>query len=458
LAGFKSGHEPYLFQSQAAQIAINHGALLLGDDVGLGKTISALAMLCMGAPLPAAVVVQPHIAGQWAARISEFTTLRSHVIKSTQPYSLPEADVYIFGYSKVAGWVPVLKDGLCRTVVFDEIQELRHGKETGKGRACGILTDNADLKLGLSATPIYNYGNEIWNVLEFIRPELLGNRGEFLREWCGRDWKKVNDPDALGSYLHESGFMLRRREDDAIVDQALPPLNVLEHEIGFDHVRADEEQALTRTLAMAVLRGSFVEAGKAARELDARMRLLTGVGKARSVAAYVKMLLRGGTERVLLAGWHREVYEIWQRELTEFEPVLYTGSESPAGKQRSFDAFTKGDSRVMLISLRSGIGLDGLQHHCRDIVYGELDWSPQVHHQIAGRLRRPGQTGQVTAHYLHVAEGSDPVLIETLGVKSDQQRGISDPGLAPRQRFSDDSRIKRLAQHVLGLEATEVAA
>lgn len=208
---------------------------------------------------------------------------------------------------------------------------------------------------------------------------------------------------------------------------------------------------ITRQLALTVLRGDFVDAGKAARELDLKMRMMTGIAKARAVAAYVRLLLRD-TPRVLLAGWHREVYATWSRELAEFQPVLYTGSESAAGKARSVEAFTTGTSRVMMISLRSGAGLDGLQHHCRDVVFGELDWSPQVHHQVIGRLRRPGQQDQVSAHYLHTAGGSDPVLLETLGVKRDQSRGINDPGAAPRAKFTDDSRIKRLAQHVLGLE------
>lgn len=103
----------------------------------------------------------------------------------------------------------------------------------------------------------------------------------------------------------------------------------------------------------------------------------------------------------------------------------------------------------MMISLRSGVGLDGLQHHCQDVVFGELDWSPQVHYQIIGRLRRPGQRQQVTAHYLHTNGGSDPVLLETLGIKTDQSRGITEPGVDAQERFTDDSRIKRLAAHVL---------
>jgi len=446
--GFRDGLQPYGYQSAAAQILLSFGALLVGDDVGLGKTITAIAACVMGAPLPAAIVVQPHLADQWMARVEEFTHLRVHVIKGTTPYDLPPADLYIFRYSNVAGWLAIITQGVFKTVAYDEIQELRKGTETQKGQAAYWLSKNADVRLGLTATPVYNYGDEMHRVMSFVQPDLLGDRNEFLREWCGGS-VRVSDPDALGSYLRDTGYFLRRAEDDPAVLATLPRPNVLEWEVGYDHAAAAADVDLTRKLALTVLNGSFTEAGQAARELDMRMRQLTGIGKARSVAAYVRMLLQDA-DRVLLAGWHREVYSIWQEALADFNPVLYTGSETAAGKARSVEAFTKGDSRVMMISLRSGAGLDGLQHYCNEVVFGEFDWSPQVHHQVTGRLRRPGQPRQVNVHYLHTNEGSDPVLLETLGIKADQSSGIVDPGQAVKERFSDDSRIRRLAEHVLG--------
>lgn len=447
LQGFKEGKAAYLYQTQAAKIAVANGGMLLGDDVGLGKTISAIAALLFGAPLPAAIVVQPHLAGQWKKRIEEFSSLRVHIIKGRTPYDLPEADVYIFKYSNVAGWVDVIKEGLFRSVVYDEIQELRHGYGTSKGAAAGVLSNRAEFRMGLTATPVYNYGDEMHAVMEFVKPDLLGDWSEFIREWCSSG-RIVSNPDGLGSYLRDTGYFLRRTEDDPTVDASMPPPNILEWEIDHDLAAVEGEQEIARQLAQTVLRGSFAEAGRAARELDMKMRQLTGIAKARAVAAYVALLLKD-SPRVLLAGWHREVYDIWRDALAPFNPVMYTGSESAAGKQRSVDAFCGGDSRVMMMSLRSGAGLDGLQYHCNDAVVGELDWSPQVHYQFFGRLRRPGQAKQVNAHYLHTNWGSDPVLLEMLGIKADQSRGINDPGIAPKPRMTDESRLKVLAQHVL---------
>ena len=446
--GFNPGEAPYLYQVQAAQIAIAQGGLLLGDEVGLGKTESAITAMVMGAPMPIGVVVMTNLTDQWAKRIRRFCSLRVHVIKVTTPYKLPPADVYVFAYSRIAGWVDFLKDGFLKSVIYDEIQELRTGTDSEKGRVCSIVSDRAEFRMGLTATPIYNYGDEMHTVLGYIVKDLLGDREEFLREWCSMG--KVKDPDALGAYLRDTGWFLRRTEDDETVDQAMPKPNVIDVKVAWDSGAVADEEELIRSLALSVVSGSFVQAGQAARELDMKMRMMTGVAKARAVAAYVRMLLRGGTPRVLLAGWHRDVYAMWREALADYEPVLYTGSETPVAKAFSVSAFTQGNSRVMMISLRSGAGLDGLQGYCHDVVFGELDWSPKVHHQVIGRVRRAGQPRQVNAHYPITDEGSDPVMIEMLGVKSDQSRGIVDPGAEPALRVSDDSRIKRLAQYVLG--------
>jgi hypothetical protein len=358
------------------EVARVRGRLLLMDDVGLGKTVSALGTISDPAFLPAAIIVEPHLATQWRDDfVCKFTNLPCHIIKGAKPYDLPVADIYIFRYSNVAGWVDVAAQGIFRSVVFDEIQQLRHGHATSKGSAAAVFAHHAKaLRMGLSATPIYNYGGEVFPIIELIEPGALGTRDEFMREWCrnGPGGKSVvKEPDALGTYLREQHLALRHVRSGR-------PVNTIIHEVPFDQEVADSAADLAHTLALKVMSGSFVERGQAARELDMLARQITGVAKAQHVAAYVRILLKPGMP-ILLAGWHREVYDIWLRELGEFRPVMYTGTESPAAKDRAKAAFIGGDSNLMIVSLRSGAGLDGLQKRCSTAVLGELDWSPKVH-------------------------------------------------------------------------------
>jgi SNF2 family DNA or RNA helicase len=130
---------------------------------------------------------------------------------------------------------------------------------------------------------------------------------------------------------------------------------------------------------------------------------------------------------------------------------MYTGSETPAEKAKAIDAFVNGPSRVLIMSLRSGAGVDGLQHTCSAAVIGELDWSPAVHDQFIGRLARDGQESPVVSYFLVSDEGSDPVISEVNGIKREQQDGIRNPLAADTfERLEiDPARVKRLAEHYL---------
>lgn len=455
VTGFRAPEEARPHQKRAAEMLRMNGRLLLLDDVGLGKTVSALASISDGWGLPAAVVVQPHLSTQWVRQyIERFTHLTAYEVKDRATRTLPPADIYLFRYSNIAAWSDYAELLGCKTVIFDEIQELRHGRSTDKGRGAEAFRDAASHVLGLTATPIYNYGSEIWNVVEFVAPGALGTWDEFTVNWCishGSHWI-VKDPEALGAFLQDEGIALRRTEDDAEVAMSLPPLSKVVLEVGWNEGDTETDRELQRRLALRVLNGHFVDRGAAARELDLLVRQETGIAKARSVAAYVRSLVEAG-EPVLLGGWHREVYRIWNEALADLNPVMFTGSESQAQKRAAREAILSGRSKILIMSLRSGSGLDGLQQVIAHAVLGELDWSPQVHRQFVGRIRRDGQTRPVTAHYLHVEGGSDPVILPTLGLKASQSHGILNPyGGATEATPVDETRMRQLARQILDQE------
>lgn len=436
------GKEARRYQLQAADIHNHVRRMLLADDMGLGKTITAMLCMMRQGQFPVAVVVQAHLPRQWRDKIREFTNLRVHIVKTSKMYNLPAADVYIYSYSKLASWVDLFVKGFLKGVVFDEAQELRI-PTSQKYHAATILRDYVQWTLAMSGTPIYNYGSEIYWVLNVVKREYLGGYEDFYREWCQGLKGRVIDPQALGTYLREKGMMLRRTRDD--VGRELPAVNKVVYNVGYRQDIADHAEKLAHDLAIKVTTGAFMERGLAARELDALARHTTGVAKAHGVAAFVRILLENDRQ-VLLGGWHRDVYDIWAQELEEYNPVFYTGEESPAAKNAAVEAFRKGTARVLIMSLRSGIGVDGLQDICYTVVHGELDWSPKVHDQFTARVDRDGQLQLVDCFYTVVDEGSDPVIMDILGLKASQAHGIVDPMLQATEQYSDESRIQKLAK------------
>jgi len=449
-AQLREGQQLRPYQWQAIEVLRRRKRLLLGDEGGLGKTYTAAGFLVTEpAALPAAVVCDAHMQRQWKEKIEAFTHLRVHLINKGRPYELPLADVYVYRVSQVGGWSDFFATGYFKSVTYDEPQSLRTGSATAKGAACKILSAHTTYHLGLTATPIYNYGDEMWHIMQFIDDSALGQWPEFEREWChaiGNGKFRIADPKALGTYLREQYAMLRRLKGD--VGQQLPKVSRIVEHINYDEKTVSAVEDLARALAIKATTASFVERGSAARELDIMMRQTTGVAKAKTAAAFARLMVEAG-EAVVLWGWHREVYEIWNRELADLKPAMYTGSETARRKEAAKARFLSGKTDLLIMSLRSGAGVDGLQHRCCTGIFGELDWSPGIHQQCIWRLDREGQTSPVTAFFLVTDNGSDPPIMDVLGIKASEAQHIVDPHLGVEVKENDISHLRRLVERYL---------
>lgn len=449
-AALREGQQLRPYQWQAIEVLRRRGRLILGDEGGLGKTYTAAGFLVVEpSALPAAVVCDAHMQRQWKEKVEAFTHLRVHLIRKGTPYDLPPADVYVYRISQVAGWADIFATGFFRSVTYDEPQSLRTGAGTAKGAACRVLSRHTTYHLGLTATPVYNYGDEMWHIMQFIDDTALGQWPEFEREWCdaiGNGKYRIKNPKALGTYLREQYVMLRRLKAD--VGQQLPAVSRIVEHIGYDEKAVAAVEDLARALAIKATTGSFIERGSAARDLDIMMRQATGVAKARTVAAFARMIVEAG-EAVVLWGWHRDVYDIWNVELADLNPAMYTGSESASQKEAAKARFLNGETDLLVMSLRSGAGVDGLQHRCATGIFGELDWSPGIHQQCIWRLDREGQQQPVTVFFLVTDDGSDPPMMDVLGIKASEARHIVDPHLGVEVRENDTSHLRRLVERYL---------
>lgn len=453
-AKLRDGQQLRQYQWQAIDVVRRRKRLLLGDEGGLGKTYTAAGLLVVEpATLPAAVVCDAHMQRQWKEKIEAFTHLKVHLIKKGSPYDLPNADVYIYRVSQVSGWSDVFATGFFKAAIYDEPQSLRSGTTTNKGMACEALSDHTTYHMGLTATPVYNYGDEMWRIMRFIDRDVLGEWDDFCREWCrpvGNGKYRINNPKALGAYLREQYAMIRRLKTD--IGQQLPKVSRIVEHIDYDSKEVDRVEDLARSLAIKATTATFVERGSAARELDVMVRQATGVAKAKTVAAFTRMMVEAG-EPVVLWGWHRDVYDIWNTELEDLNPAMYTGSESATQKEAAKTRFLNGETNLLIMSLRSGAGVDGLQYRCCTGIFGELDWSPGIHQQCIWRLDREGQVNPVMVFFPVTDDGSDPPMMDILGIKASEAAGIVDPLSGVEIKDGDTSHLRRLVERYLQTKA-----
>lgn len=295
------------YQRVAADLWLTKGSLLLGDDTGIGKTLSAIGGLSDPSTLPALVVTPGGaVPMQWQDVIrAALPGVRTHILKGATAYDLVAAtarehrrngqdgpatfpDVVISPYTRIHGWVEVMREHV-KSVVYDEVQELRHAdtlaNPSRKWRAAHAISVAVDRRLGLSATPTVNYGGEFWNVGECLFPGALGDRAEFDREWCTREIerkRRIRDPRAFGLYLREQGLMLRRTRSD--VGREMPPLTIAPTRIEANIEELDRIKGRAAELARVILaqgagKGAGLDKMQKAGELDRLVRQATGIAK-----------------------------------------------------------------------------------------------------------------------------------------------------------------------------------
>jgi hypothetical protein len=245
------------------------------------------------------------------------------------------ADLIVCSYNKLEEWVDYLAAD-CKSVVFEEAHSLRRD-ESKKWAAAATLAAQVDYRLGLTATPLFNLGGEIWNIMECIQPGFLGPKGAFRKAFCGysNNGKEppLNDPEAMGSYLRESNVMLRRTTEQCGIKKG--QCHIIPYEIEASADAFEKHTGRAAELARMILNDQKLERGKAmqiASDFDRELRKATGLAKAPFVATFLEMLLEQGIP-VLTFAWHHSVHDLLMEKLSAFNPVKYTGEETKNQKE-----------------------------------------------------------------------------------------------------------------------------
>jgi len=459
----------YPFQETAVTFMATNRRCVLGDGMGLGKTWSGLAAAATANEYPTLIVCQTHVQKQWQRMIGmlfdlpglkgardmdpfDLATKRGQalapILKTQTPYRLPNTPFAIIHYGLISWWSKALLARRFKSVIFDEVQELRH-TGTAKYSAASRMSESAENVWGLSGTPVYGYGQEIWSVMNAIDFHSLGSHEAFTREWCtGYGEKIVSDPKALNGHLAREGLLLRRRATDEEVAIDLPKVMRKVEDLNHDERLYDKLISKVRQQVRSYDSARFHIKGQLARSIERESRRATGVAKAAYVAEFIASLIESG-ERPLVYAWHHDVHDIYQGRLKEYNPAIFTGKQSVAQKDASLKKYMNGDTPLALLSLRSAAGLDGLQYRASMCVFGELDWSPAIHSQCETRIARIGVDKtlvDVPSYYCVTSVGHDEMMLDVLGVKTGQFVGLmgDEPESYEEKKAAEERAVRRI--------------
>ena len=415
----------------------------LADDMGLGKTIQTLAVLLARAAGGAALVVAPtSVCGNWLAETQRFAPTLNAVIygdgnRTVTVESAGPGDVVIVSYTLMQQASELFATKTWHTLVADEAQAVKNATAR---RSLALFELPADFRMALSGTPIENRLAELWSIMRFCNPGLLGGISRF-NEVFAAPIERDRDRDAQRMLRRLIGpFVMRRTKSQVLED--LPPRTELVLSVVPDAAEAAHYEALRRN-ALAVVE-SVVESDQAG---QAHLHILAQLTRLRRAACDPRLVspelgIIGAKVRAfadlaaeLAANGHKAlVFSQFVGFLTLLRAPLdeagiryqyLDGATPPAERTRRVAAFQAGEGDLFLISLKAG-GY-GLNLTAADyVVITDPWWNPAAEDQAMGRAHRIGQLRPVTVYRL-IAKGT---LEERIVELHHEKRALADGVLA----------------------------
>ena len=461
--GMKAELRPYQLEGFhfLAYLSTNHFGGILADDMGLGKTVQALAWILWLKEQPeektrASLVVCPKsVTDNWVAEGGKFAPgLVVEVIPrgtgAAEAVKLARsgADIVVINYAQLRSLEKALVAGPWMAVILDEAQYIKNPDSQTAKAAWGLRSAH---RLALSGTPIENRLLDLWSIMGFAMPGVLGRRAAF-----GKSFDQRSDPFARNRLAARvRPFVLRRTKKEVAKD--LPERT--EEDL---HCEMEGEQATIYRAELKRARAALLNI-KTSKELDKkRFNILTSLLRLRQICCH-QALVTGKREsmesakltalfdllepiieeghKVLVFSQFIEMLEIIREEIErrKWSHFILTGGTEDRGKLvREFQESEGGG--VFLISLRAGgFGLN-LTAASYVVLYDPW-WNPAVENQAIDRTHRIGQTRQVFAYRLIIKESIEEKIRKLQQSKSALAEDILGEESFTRALSLDDFRF-----------------
>lgn len=398
---------------------------ILADDMGLGKTLQTIAHVLLEHEAgrldrPALVVAPTSLVGNWKREIAKFAPqLRVVVMRGPARHArwhrVRRADVVITTYPLIARDSDRWAEHAFHLLILDEAQTIKNSRSRAR-RA--VVSIDARHRLCLTGTPMENHLGELWSLLDFLVPGLLGTREQFRVMFRTPIEKRGSESrlDALRQRV--APYILRRLKQD--VAPELPVKTELVRPVELGGAQRDLYESI-RMAAHAKVRHAIRErgfSGSTIDVLDALMKLrqvccdprLLNVPSARDVrdsAKYALLFELVSTQlsqgrRILLFSQFTSMLALIANGLQQRKIGYATLTGSTGDRQKPVDDFERGNVDVFLISLKAGG--TGLNLTSADtVIHYDPWWNPAAQAQATDRAYRIGQKRPVFVYNLIVA-------------------------------------------------------
>lgn len=438
---------------------------VLADDMGLGKTIQTLALLQArreaGATGPALLIVPTSLLHGWQSQAAQFTPdLRLVVLHGTDRANRREqalqADLVITTYPLLARDEAWLSDQQWPLVILDEAQTL---KNPASQMAKSLREIRAIGRVALTGTPLENSLQDLWTLIDWVNPGLLGDRKKFTSLFRTPIEKHGDVAAQLRLNRRLRPFLLRRTKEEVAAE--LPPKTEILERVELPK----SQQALYEAVRSAMderVRKAIAERGLARARitvLDALLKLrqvccdpslvktkaakgVSHSAKRERLQALLLELIAEG-RRVLVFSQFVEMLRLIEADLNQegVKTLILTGSTT--NRSQVLEAFSAGDASVFLLSLKAG-GVGLTLTEADTVILYDPWWNPAVERQAMDRAHRIGQDKPVFVHRLVAAGTVEEKILDMQARKQALADALFDQDGKASETLLDEATLQDL--------------
>ncbi|MCT9088969.1 DEAD/DEAH box helicase [Streptomyces sp. ASQP_92] len=398
----------------------------LADDMGLGKTITLIALHLHRRSDPATagptlVICPTSLMGNWQREIEKFapgTPVRRFHAAARSLDALADGEFVLTTYGTMRLDAAKLAGVPWGMVVTDEAQ---HVKNPYSATARQLRTIGARARVALSGTPVENNLSELWAILDWTTPGLLGRLGTFRTRYASAA-ESGQDPAAAERLSRlVRPFLLRRRKSDPGIAPELPPKTETDRTVSLTTEQTGLYEAVVReTLAEISGADGFERRGLVVKLLTALKQICnhpaqylkedspTIAGRSGKLELLDELLdtILAEDGSVLVFTQYVRMARLIEQHLAERGVVtrFLHGGTPVERREEMVRHFQDGQVPVFLLSLKAagtGLNLTRAGH----VIHYDRWWNPAVEAQATDRAYRIGQTQPVQVHRL-IAEGT----------------------------------------------------
>ena len=437
----------YPYQKEGARFLLEKGSGLLADSVGLGKTIQTIAVLKETRAFPTLILCPAILKWQWKEELklwlpdAEVVVISGNASERKDDWNTP-ADIYIANYELLLHDLPIISGRMWETMVCDEATRISNCW-TKTYRA--LYNIKAMRRIALTGTPVSNRPNEIWGIINWCYPGILGKYVAFIDRYCIRNiWGGIfsfQRLDELQSRIKP--LMIRRLQEEVLPE--LPPkvvsevhfiLSDKEREL-YDKIRKEllfeiEKELMDKIENPITIQQTLVKMLRLQQITDHPQLLGSKSIGATKLEVLRELLGELEGKKIILFTKFSTMAELLRKELMSAQPLLVTGDVPNDKRQAIIEDFEGRNGGALLIM--TSAGMFGLNLQTASVViHYDSEWSLAKMTQREGRAHRIGQKENVLIYHLIGKRTIDEYVRKVLHKKQQLSKDILGDGVGAEE-------------------------